>query len=373
MDPIPTRRSQLADLLVALAFCAVGFYEVMVDPLAEDVVGGPTWLNLLAVALGTLPLALRRRAPFLVSLVMYGALAGRALAAEPLELYPTYLALLVATYTVASYAPLRDAALSAGFSALAISVAIANGTGTDSAPDPLASLVLFGTVWLVGRVVGVRNERAQRLHDERDRHAALAVTEERARIARELHDVVSHSLAAIVMQSGGARNVLEADPARARTSLEAIEETARRGLEEMRRMLGLLGDADAGLAPQPGLDRLQSLADAVGAGDLDVRVTIVGGRRPLAAAADAAAYRIVQEALTNVMKHSDARTATVTVRFEPGELVIDVADDGAPTGGDGTGRGLAGMAERAAHLGGTLEAGPRPGADGFRVLARWPL
>ena len=253
---LPTlSRSLLLDVSIAVAMTAVGWYEVLVLLLAEDVVSGPTWLNLVAVTLGTLPLAVRRRALFWVAILLCAVLAGRALAAPPLEVYPTYLAILVAAYTVASYAPLRDALLSAGFTALALSVAIVEGSGTDAAPAPLASAVLLGTVWLVGRVVGVRNERARELHEARDQHAAEAVTAERERIARELHDAVSHSLAAIVMQAGGAANVLERDPDRARASLVSIEGTARRGLEEMRRMLGLLGESDDGLAPQPGLAR----------------------------------------------------------------------------------------------------------------------
>ena len=262
MEPSQSSRSLALDAVVAFGLCAVGVYEVLVTPLAEDVVGGPVWLDLLAVGLGTLPLLWRRRFPFWVALAVYAVIAGRALVADPLELYPMSLAALVATYSVASYAPLRDALLSAAFSALALAVAVVEGSGTDATPDPLASAILFGTVWLVGRVVGVRNERARALHESRDQHAAEAVAAERARIARELHDVVSHSLAAIVMQSGGARHVLDSDPERARDSLAAIEQTARRGLEEMRRMLGLLGDAgtaDEGLAPQPGLARLEEL------------------------------------------------------------------------------------------------------------------
>lgn len=241
------RHSLLLDTALAVGLAAVGCVEVLARPFADDVVEGPVWLNLLAVAATTLPLAARRRAPLLTVLAVAGAFALRAVVAPPLEIYPTQMALLVATFTVACYAPLREALLAAAYTALAILVAVVAGSGTDAAPDPLASAVLFGTVWLVGRVVAVRNEQARQLHATREEHARAAAAAERERIAMELHDVVSHTLAAIVVQAGGARNVLDHAPERARTALGAIEDDARRGLTEMRRMLGLLGErADLG-------------------------------------------------------------------------------------------------------------------------------
>lgn len=373
MDRLRPSRSLLLDAAIALAMAAVGWYELLVRPLAEDVVGGPLWLNLLAVSAGTLPLVLRRRFPFGVALLLYAVLAGRALADAPLELYPTFLAALVATYTVASYASLRDAVLSAGFSAMAISVAVVRGSGTDATPAPLASLILFGTVWLVGRVVGVRNERAQQLHEARDQHAAEAVAAERERIARELHDAVSHSLAAIVLQAGGARNVLATDPDRASDSLATIERTARRGLEEMRRMLGLLGESDAALAPQPGVDRLPDLVSELADGGLDVRLVVEGDPVTLPVGVDVSAYRIAQEALTNVLKHAGPCRARVLLEYAADAVTVEVTDDGVggPVPPDGDGRGLTGMGERAHVLGGTFTAGPGP--TGFVVRAELPL
>jgi len=374
MEARTTRRALLLDAALASALCVVGAYEVLVDPLAEDVVGGPVWLDLLAVALVTLPLAWRRRAPFWAALAVCAAMAGRALLADPLEVYPTSLALLVATYTVASYAPLREALLAAGFGAMAVSVAVVQGSGTDAAPAPLASAILYGTVWLVGRVVGVRNQRAHELHAAREEHAAEAVALERERIAREMHDAVSHSLAAIVMQSGGALNVLDEDPERARASLASIESTARTGLEEMRRMLGLLGESEAALAPQPGLARLEDLVASVRAAGLDVETLVVGEPRPLPAAVDVSAYRLVQESLTNVMKHSAATRVRVLVSHSADHLGIEVTDDGVGTTGERSpGRGIPGMRERVAVLGGSFEAGPAGSGAGFRVAARLPL
>ena len=372
MSTTPPSRSLLLDVSLAVGMAVVGWYEVLVAPLAEDVVGGPLWLNLVAVTLGTLPLALRRRAPFWTTILVCGVLAGRALSADPLELYPTFLAVLVVTYTVASYAPLRDALLSVGFVALSVSVAILQGSGTDAAPAPLASAVLLGTVWLIGRAVGVRNERARELHEARDQHAAEAVAAERERIAREMHDAVSHSLAAIVMQAGGAANVLDRDPERARSSLASIEDTARRGLEEMRRMLGLLGEVDGALTPQPGVGRIAELVEAVRAAGLEVDARVSAGETPLPAAVDVSAYRIVQEALTNVMKHAGPCSVRVRVADDDGWLTVEVEDDGvggaASTSSDG--RGLTGMRERALVLGGTFEAAATP--HGYAVRARLP-
>lgn len=386
----PGRRGAALDAALAVGLWAVGGYELLVEPLAEDVIGGPLWLDLLALSAGTLPLAWRRRAPFWVSLLVFGSMGARSLVGDPLELYPPAIAALVAAYTVASYAPLRDAVLAAGFATLSISLAVVNGSGTDAAPDPLASAILYGSVWLVGRVVGVRQERARQLHEARDQHAAEAVADERARIARELHDAVSHSLAAIVVQSAGAQNIIDSDPERARASLSSIEAAGRRGLEEMRRLLGLLADPDTehddgtgtgpALAPQPGLDRLGDLVDSLGGTGLQVELTVTGRRRPLPSSVDVSAYRIVQEALTNAMKHSGGRSVRVLVEYDVGELGIEVVDDGSPAtdaGGpgavSGSGRGLAGMRERVQLLGGSLDAGPLPGSAGFRVAARVPL
>ena len=368
------RRNALLDAALAAVFLLVGLYELFVEPLAEDVVEGPMWLNVFAVVAGTVPLAWRRRAPFWVSLAVFGSIGVRALFDQPLELYPPAIAGLVATYTVASYAPLRDALLAAAFAGLCLSVAVVNGSGTDATPDPLASAVLYGSVWLIGRVVGLRNERARELHAARDQHALEAVAAERARIAREMHDAVSHSLAAIVMQSSGAQNVLASDPDRAAASLASIETAARRGLAEMRKLLGLLGETEADLAPQPGLDRLEELVASVRDTGLPVELAVVGEKRPVPGSVDVSAYRIVQESLTNVMKHARATTVRVEVRFEQEELAVEVVDDGAggrTTSGTGGGRGLTGMRERAHLLGGRLEAGET--GTGFRVAARLPL
>ena len=366
-------RAFLLDAALAVALAIVAVYEVIVRPLAEDVIEGPLWLNVLAALLGTLPLAFRRREPLWVTLVLAATLAGRALVADPLEIYPTFLALIVAVYTVASYAPLREALVGAAFTALAVEVAIVRGSGTDSAPDPLASLVLIGAIWLLGRVVGVRNERARALLAARDQHAAESVTAERERIARELHDAVSHSLAAIVTQASGARNVMASDPDRASRSLAAIEQSAREGLDEMRRLLGLLGNPEHGFDPPPGLSSVPGLVERVREAGVDVDLRLDESALHLPAATDASAYRVVQEALTNTIKHAPGSEVAVDARVVDGAVHLEVSDSGArqPVEPGPDGYGLTGLRERVRLLGGDFEAGPM--GDGFRVRARLPL
>ena len=219
--------------------------------------------------------------------------------------------------------------------------------------------------------------RAAERELERAEEAKRAVAAERRRIARELHDAVSHSLALIAMQAGGAQAILRRDPQRAERSLRAIERAAREGLAEMRRLLGLIGEpeGDLELSPQPGIDRLGILLDGAREAGLAVSVESQGQARPVPPAVDVSAYRIVQEALTNAVKHAGRCHAQVSVRWRPAALELEVTNDGArrpDDQGDGPGRGLIGMRERAALLGGELEAG-RLDEDGYRVFARLPL
>jgi signal transduction histidine kinase len=235
--------------------------------------------------------------------------------------------------------------------------------------------------WLVGRLV--RSWRGQaveltrlagELERERAETARHAVADERARIARDLHDVVGHNVSLLVLQAGAERLGLPADQSQTREALAAIEKSGRATLEELRRLVGVLRDDGEGpaLHPLPGIDRLGDLADQVRGAGLPVDLRIEGEPVSVPAGLDVSVYRIAQEALTNVVRHAGARTATVAVRFEPDAVSVQVDDDG--TGGDGSpgGSGLEGMRERAESVGGTVEAGPRPGG-GFRVLARLPI
>jgi signal transduction histidine kinase len=244
-----------------------------------------------------------------------------------------------------------------------------------------------GAVLLGGSVLGRRaeravlEERARHLAETRDEEARRRVTAERVRIARDLHDSVAHTLASISVQAGVGAHVLDERPEDARDALLAIKHTSRDALAELRATLGMLRSDDAAARePAAGLDRLPSLIESSRATGLPVDLVIEGEARPLPPAVDTAAFRIVQESLTNVIRHAGPARATVAVRRGGDRLEIEVSDDGrGAVDGDGTagggapgGHGLAGMRERVALLGGELDAGPRP-SGGYRVRARLPL
>ena len=213
--------------------------------------------------------------------------------------------------------------------------------------------------------------------------ALASAADERARIARELHDVVAHAISVIVLQARGGRRALASQPSVAAQALDDIETTATRALAEMHRLVGVLrpGADGGGLEPPPGLAQLDALVSRVRGAGLPVDVRVEGERVELAPGVDLAAYRLVQEALTNTLQHAAAGAAHVVVRYLPGSIEVEVADDGsrettgagaAPAAGPDAGHGIVGMRERAALYGGTVEFGPRPGG-GFRVLARLPV
>jgi signal transduction histidine kinase len=354
--------------------------------------------NALAVAImlvQTLPLAWRRRAPLLVLATVAAAdfvnlLAGFRPTLAELGIY-------VALYTVAAHCSLRRsllAGLAYAFSAMLYGIVYSGRYCYVTWQDWLTSYALLAAAWTLGE--GQRRRRSNtaslealnaQLQRERDLKARWAVAEERARIARELHDVVAHSVSVMVVQAGAARRQLDGDPGQARQALGSIESTGRQALAEMRRLLGVLRrDGDDGaagngageLAPQPGLGDLDTLVSGAQEAGLEVALEVEGMPRPLAAGVDLSAYRIVQEALTNCIKHAGPARATVRLCFGRDELELQVSDDGRgvvgwydPDREDG-GHGLIGMRERVAVFGGNLEVGPRPGG-GFRVDARLPL
>ena len=240
--------------------------------------------------------------------------------------------------------------------------------------------MLFAIAWLAGFALRERaaqaeaaEERAVHAEGEREENARRAVFEERVRIARELHDVVAHHVSMMGVQAGAARVVIDRDRDKAKEALSAIESSSREAVAELHQLLGFLrqeGDADD-LAPQPGLNELPRLAAGM---HLAVAVSIEGEQRPLPPTVDVSAYRIVQEALTNTLKHSVASRADVHLRYWPDELEVEIVDDGRPTGGAPPapgGLGLIGMRERAALHGGQLSAGPAAGG-GFAVRVRLP-
>jgi len=255
----------------------------------------------------------------------------------------------------------------------------------------VAAVACVAVVVLATRLTGARRafakaleERGWLLERERETAAQNAVGAERARIARELHDIVSHNVSVMVVQAGAARRVLAMEPTEAAAALHAVEDAGREAMTELRHLLGVLappadGREDDDLSPQPGLSRLSPLIDRVAFAGLPVEVRISGEPRPLPSSVDLTAYRIIQEALTNALKHGDGRKAEVTVRYADNALRVEVLNSGPsvlsggqPPPAEGPGRGLLGLRERVAVLGGDLDARRRLGG-GFRVRAKIPL
>lgn len=333
--------------------------------------------------LGTVvPLVWRRRAPFAVALVVACFAMGVSLHHRPGQMLQY--GALVAVYTLADLG--RHRWQRWGFIGVLVA-SIPPGAllikGND-AGEFMFTLLLPMTAFLLGtlaRTVRERSDalvaRSAQLEREREAEAARAAAEERARIARDMHDVLAHAVSIMVVQAEAGPVVVRSDPDRAEQAFDAIAGAGRDALAQLRRMLGVLKeDQDHGVrAPQPTIAALPGLVEHVNGTRVDVRLTVEGAARDLPPDADLAAYRIVQEALTNTVKHAGARTAEVRLRWTDHELEITVTDDG--QGNDGEpgwrrgGDGLIGIRERAAACGGTAEAGPLPDG-GFRVFARLP-
>ena len=402
----PARSRALAvDVLLALA---IGLVQVLALVVSERVGRSPAWrapdaLAWLLLVVGPMALLVRRRWPLGVLAVTVAA--GMAYAARTYPEGPSQLAVFPALFTVALTVPRRQAWLAAAVTAVeAAGVELFLYGDTMFEGEPLyAAITVLAAMWW-GESVRARRayvaelrDRAERAERTREEEARRRVDEERLRIARELHDVVSHTIGVISVQAGVAAHLLQRRPDKAAESLAAIRQASDEALGELHAMLGVLRerDGDAGgapLAPAPGLAELDTLvAQAAGAG-LEVRVSRQGEPRRLPAAVDLAAYRVVQESLTNVVRHAGASRADITVTHHDGRVEVEVVDNGngseSPSATSGpfrpadspvgdrqvrrSGQGIAGMRERARALGGTLEAGPRPGG-GFRVQASLPV
>ena len=325
-----------------------------------------------------LPLVLRRRYPIVGHFLQLAA--AIATMRQPVTI--SLIAIFIGVYSVAVYSRWRRPFLVW----LLIGSAWLGFSFPESAPSiPAWALQLVGGygLWLAGNAVrnrqlraDVLEERAQRLERERELSMRIARADERQRIARELHDVVAHSVSVMVVQAGAARTLLTRDPERSAEALRAVEASGREALGELRHLLGLLTDEEAepALAPQPGLDQLDRLVQRVGQAGLSVNLQVTGARRPLSPGLDLTAYRILQEALTNVVKYARGAKTEVHVAYGADDLQLEVIDaGGSPVdGATGAGRGLVSMHERVALYGGELEVGRRP-EGGFRVHARLPL
>ena len=315
------------------------------------------------------PLLVRRLWPQAAVGLCAGAIAVYLALGYPYG--PVLLAPLIAVYSAAASLPVTRSLGAAGLTAAALFVPHAGDVGAD--PVALLHAAAWATTlalvpWAVGAAV-----RFHRLSLEHDRETEVRrrAYEERLDVAREVHDVVGHGLAVINMQAAVALHVLERRPEQARVALEAIKQASKESLDELRGTLAVFRQPDGGLRPAPGLGELEALAAAMADSGLPVEVLAAGDPTGLPAAVDLAAYRIVQESLTNVARHADATAATVRVEHGRGELVVEVTDDGRGRGDGRSGHGIDGMRERAAALGGELEAGPRA-QGGFRVRARLP-
>jgi signal transduction histidine kinase len=381
MAGLPQRlRPPLLDLLLALALVAVVETEVASEHLRPYAASVP----LLALFVGVL--AWRRRQPFLAVLVGFAAtLIAAAAGVSQHKPFSPILAVFVALYSLALYAAPRRAAVglvyAIGCVYLQIAFAMHHGESYGGTDFGFIAVLLLAP-WMVGRAMRGRvahmtvlEGRAEKAEREREQRAKEAARNERARIARELHDVIAHSVSVMVVQAGAAEEVLRQTPERALEPIRAVQDTGRQALAEMARLLGMLrrDGEELGLAPQPGLDDLEGLVEQTRRAGLPVELRVEGTPRPVPLGADLSAYRIVQEALTNARKHAGEARATVTVRYGVEALEVEVADDGSGAGnGGGGGHGLVGMRERVALFGGDLHAGPRPGG-GFRVHARLPI
>ncbi|WP_432080453.1 sensor histidine kinase [Streptomyces sp. WAC 04229] len=334
------------------------------------------------VALLTLPLALRTRAPVTVCLTVHACWALYV----TLGYWPVVGSFgpMLALYTVASLRPTRTAAACA---ALLAGVWIYAGVvaGAEAMASVVGQAVGFPLVlWRFGYVARRTAELTRQLRAEQADRARREVAEERVRIARELHDVVAHHIAVINVQAGLARFVFHSDARTARTALDTVEGASGEALAELRRMLGLLraeGVQGADSAPAPGLGQLDEMVARVRAGGVRVELRITGAPRPLPSGMQLCVYRVVQEALTNVLKHAPGADATVELAYRTGEVTVSVTDggraDGSREGVDSDtiaergGHGLIGMRERAKLYGGTIVVGPR-GEGGFGVLLTLP-
>jgi signal transduction histidine kinase len=354
------------DLLIVAAAVATGL-EVALSSAALETA---RWFAAPAAALIVLPLLLRRRWPFGAPLAVWLIAAAVSFADGRLIVATSGATVggMVAAFLLGQLAD-RDQRRQGLAIVLGAAAIIVWNDPEHTAGDFVFTPGLFTIAWIAGYALRERSARAE----EAEAWARVAVAEERARIARELHDIVAHAMSMMVLRVGAVRHGLP--PGEDKDALSDAEQTGRTALAEMRRLLGAMreeGD-EAELAPQPGLDDLEALVDSFGRAGLPVRLQVDGDSAPLPRALDLSAYRIIQEGLTNALKHADASHADVLVHFRGDELQIDVRDDGHGTGAaDGLGHGLVGIRERVKLYGGEMSAGALSGG-GFALTTRLPL
>ncbi|MBT2211826.1 MULTISPECIES: sensor histidine kinase [Actinomadura] len=388
-------RPLAADALLALGLLLVGLPQLYVEDLPHgegyEQFRSPDVVNGLLVGMVALALTFRQRYPLSVLMFVVAGDSFMVLRDYPPSV-PDVVAFLIAVYSVAAHRGLAHSALG-GLVGLVYFVVSVTVMPVDISPVVLITdLALVGGVWVLGRNLRMRRayfteleDRAARLERARGTDARAARIEERSRIARELHDVVAHHVSVMTVQAGAARRIIDRDADSAREAMSTIEEVGRTALSEMRRIVGVLRtDRDAEqagreLAPQPGLGDLGELLDHVRETGLSVQLWIEGEARTPSPGVDVAAFRLIQEALTNTLKHAGSQArAWVRLYYTDDDLTVEIEDDGHGTAtimadnGDNPGHGLVGMYERVALYGGELRIGPRVGG-GFGVRARFPL
>jgi signal transduction histidine kinase len=374
-----------ADIAFALTVAVLGQLDVWASDLTGANVVGPRPVVAAFYLVTALALAWRRRASFVVALTVVGVNIVQALVFGASEGQGVLVPALVALYSVgANEERPRSLVPLALLPVVALARAVTNPENTDLANllDALAWDSTIAAAWLLGAYLRTRRlyiaeltERATRAEQAREEQARAAAVNERARIARELHDAVAHGVTVMVVQAEAAEEMLAGDPERARRPLRKVQRTGREALVELRRLLGVLREEDAAAerGPQPGLADLDVLIADVEEAGLPVELLVAGEPVPLPSGIDLSAYRIVQEALTNSLKHAGRARATVALTYSKDVLELEVSDDGrGNAASNGAGHGLAGMRERVALYGGELEYGPQPG-DGYLVRARLPV
>ncbi|GAA0593204.1 sensor histidine kinase [Actinomadura livida] len=381
--------------MLAVGLLLVGLPELFLEELPDhsgyEQFRDPDVLNALLVTVVTMSLAWRRRHPLPVLLFIIGGELAMAVAGYPPSVADVA-AFLIAVYSVAAHRGLAQSALGGVLGSVYFLVYLVLAPVESSPLVIVTDCALVVGVWVLGRNLRLRRayfaeleDRAARLERARGTDARAARIEERSRIARELHDVVAHHVSVMTVQAGAARRIIDRDAGSAREAMSTIEEVGRTALSEMRRIVGVLRtDRDAEregreLAPQPGLGDLGELLDNVRETGLAVQLWIEGEARSPSPGVDVAAFRLIQEALTNTLKHAGPQArAWVRLYYGDRDLTVEIEDDGRGTATfvadneDNPGHGLVGMYERVALYGGELKIGPRVGG-GFGVRARFPL
>jgi signal transduction histidine kinase len=377
----PLRWSTSLDVALAVACFGVAEWAIATDEIYDHMVSPSVAL----VAAAALPLALRRRFPLAVLLVSSAAVALQQIHLGTTPMHATFsLPFLIALYTVGAHCPpwraIAGTGAAAAMFAFAQTVAV---WGEDQLGSTLYYAVLGGAFTLSGYAVRLHRRHAEelrtlteRLQREGDALARLAVVDERTRLARELHDTIAHGVSVMVLQAGAAEQVMSAAPGQARQAAHAVQEVGRSVLDELTRLLGILhtDEEDSPRAPQPGLAQLDALVRRVRKAGLPVSLRVDGQPVGLAPGLDASAYRVIQEALTNALKHAGRVPTEVTVSYEPSSLALEIlsAGNGGGHAARRGGHGLVGMRERVELYGGELQTGPRPGG-GYAVRAYLPI